>query len=91
MQGRLVKVTKIVSGTINQRGQTAPAVVEYDFAIRLRPVEVPNSQARKLSFIPIDSSRKGELPLTVFVLGDTDPVSPFLESAFDRKEFDTAP
>ena len=91
MQGRLVKVSKMVPSTRNQRGQTVPAVVEYDFAIRLRLVNIPNSQARKLSFIPIDSSRVGELPLTAFVLGNTDPVSPLLESAFNREECDTVP
>jgi hypothetical protein len=100
MVGRLVRVSKLTTGgtttTRNSRGQTvrqaAPAGVEYDFAVRLRLAEVPNSPARKLTFIPIDSSRVGTLPSTVFALGNTeDPVSPLLESAFNREEFDSAP
>jgi hypothetical protein len=31
------------------------------------------------------------LPLTAFVLGNANPVSPLLESAFNREEFDTVP
>jgi hypothetical protein len=80
MLGRLIQVKNL-----NRN------VVEYDFAIRLRLVDDPNSRAKKLSFIPIDSSRVGELPLSVFALGNADPVSPFLESAFNREEFDNAP
>ena len=80
MVGRLVKVTSL-----------SASAVEYDFAIRLRLAEVPNSPARKLTFTPIDSSRVGTLPLTAFVLGNADPVSPLLESAFNREEFDTVP
>jgi hypothetical protein len=104
MVGRLVRVSKLTTGgttaTKNTNGrsvqQRAPAgvsaAVEYDFAVRLRLVEVPNSPARKLTFIPIDSSRVGELPSSAFALGNTeDPVSPLLESAFNREEFDNAP
>lgn len=80
MVGRLVKVKNINRG-----------VVEYDFAIRLRLVDDTSSRARKLTFLPIDSSRVGELSTSVFFLGNTDPVSPFLESAFNREEFDNAP
>ena len=96
MQGRLVRVSKLTMGgtatTRNARGQTvreaAPSGVEFDFAVRLRLVEDPNSPARKLTFTPIDSSRVGELPSTAFILGNADPVSPFLESAFNREELE---
>jgi len=96
MVGRLVRVSKLTAGggnTIVIEGgrrvtRPAPPAIEYDFAVRLRLVNDSNSRARKLTFIPIDSSRVGELPSTVFVLGSADPVSPFLESAFNREELE---
>ena len=99
MMGRLIRVSEIVPGgtttTRNSRGQTVrettPPAVKYDFAIRLRLIGEQNNQARKLSFMPIDSSRVGELPFAVFILGNANPVSPLLERAFNREDFDTAP
>jgi len=98
MVGRLVRVSKLSAGgntTVREGNRmvtrAAPARVEYDFVIRLQLVDDPNSRARKLTFLPIDSSKVGELSSALFVLGNADPVSPFLESVFNREEFDTAP
>ena len=79
MVGRLIQVKNL---------NTSRKVVEYDFAVRLRLVNDTNSRARKLTFTPIDSSRVGELSYGVFALGNANPVSPFLESAFNREELE---
>ena len=96
LKGRLVRVSRFTAGGTttarDQRGQTVRQTisggVEFDHAVRLRLVDDQNSPARKLTFTPIDSSRVAELPLAAFILGNADPVSPFLESAFNREEFE---
>ena len=98
MAGRLVRVSHIASRPINVRDpktgrtlqQLTPTVVEYEYAVRLRLVDDQNSSAKKLVFERVRSIGGGEavLPVGVFVLGEANPVSSFLESAFNREEME---
>ena len=92
MVGRLVPVASVGTTTTTDprtRQQTRQATVEHGDPWLPRIESDPNSPAQKLAFRLV---RRFEgwtpLPINVFILGDANPVSPFLESVFNREEFE---